>query len=320
MITASHSHDIPLDNDGPDPFAMTWNGATYVMVTRQDHLELMKLAGPIADPASWAGARRRDLWFPGEDPRCRVDIWAPEIHALDGHWWIYFAGNSEERIDADRRQFVLRGPSADSDPIEGAWSHAGPLRLPEERYAIDGTVLPAPDGRNYFIWSSKRQVADGWYQHLMISPMLSPTALADEEVVISAPTAEWERHDHPVNEGPQLMIQGNDIWLGFSASAFWTPHYAVGFLHARLDADLMDPASWTKHPEPFFQQIPALNIYGPGHASFVRDLSAPDPAHRDAWRMLYHARATPEVSIDAPRRPHVRPVGWTSDVVPMLQS
>lgn len=46
----------------------------------------------------------------------------------------------------------------------------------------------------------------------------------------------------------------------YSASGSWTPYYCVGLLTADANANLLDPASWKKHPTPVFQQKPENEV------------------------------------------------------------
>lgn len=49
----------------------------------------------------------------------------------------------------------------------------------------------------------------------------------------------------------------------YSASGSWTPYYCVGLLTADANANLLDPASWKKHPIPVFQQKPENEALAP---------------------------------------------------------
>ena len=57
----------------------------------------------------------------------------------------------------------------------------------------------------------------------------------------------------------------------------------MGMLSASEDADLLDPASWTKERYPVLASDEALEIYGPGHNSFTTDEEGGDIC-------VYHAR------------------------------
>ncbi len=54
-------------------------------------------------------------------------IWAPELHEIDGKWYIYFAATHTHDLDAlgmfQHRMFVLE--CADSDPLTGRWQEKG---------------------------------------------------------------------------------------------------------------------------------------------------------------------------------------------------
>lgn len=119
--------------------------------------------------------------------------------------------------------------------------------------------------------------------------MKNPWTLGSERVLISKPELEWERHyinetgwnpPHKVfvNEGPQPLKspKGKYIHVAYSASGVWTPYYALGMLTADTNADLLDPASWKKAPQPLFRQSPENGVYGTGHNSFFKSHDGKD--------------------------------------------
>ncbi len=303
----------PLTPDGPDPFGTWHDGYYYVMVTEHNRLQLHR----TADITRLCEAESRVIWRPPsplpENFPAAQSIWAPEIHQLDGRWHVYFTGNTADDDDANRRLFVLRGPKVTpgGNPLDGPWDYLGPLKIPVSRYAIDGTVLH-DGGRTYFIWSSKLPMGDGNWQHIMIAEMKDPVTLAEKEVIISKPTEAWERHDQPTNEGAQILRHGDDIWVGYSGSGFWSPHYAIGFLRARSGSDLLNPASWTKMPRPYFTQKPEAGVFGPGHASFIKS-----PDGREDW-LFYHAWKVAKPGPGDVRSPRLQPVKWTATGEPDL--
>ena len=292
----------PLLDHGPDPFATESGGFYYAMVTEQTRLGLRRTRS-LTD---WRGADYRVLWEPSTEEGGLRDIWAPELHRIEGRWYVYFTATTADGADENRRLFVMEHDGGD-DPFEGAWRYSGPLRLPVDRYAIDGTVLEDA-GRRWFLWSSKLPLRGGWWQHLMIAEMLSPTELGDAEVVLSKPDLEWECDLQPTNEAPQILTHGGDIFVAYSASAYWSPHYQLGMLRARSGTDLADPAAWTKSPQPLFSQSPGNGVFGPGHNSFVR---SPDGA--EDW-ILYHAwPCAPGVGVKDQRSPRAQRFGWRED-------
>ena len=53
-------------------------------------------------------------------------IWAPELHYLQGKWYIYFAAGEEENI-WEIRPYVLE--CADADPMTGNWIEKGKVQM-----------------------------------------------------------------------------------------------------------------------------------------------------------------------------------------------
>lgn len=62
----------------------------------------------------------------------------------------------------------------------------------------------------------------------------------------------WERIGHNVNEGPSVIHRNGHLFMTYSASAT-DANYCLGLLTADQNADLLDPASWKKSPEPVFK-------------------------------------------------------------------
>ncbi|TDQ40846.1 family 43 glycosylhydrolase [Aureibacillus halotolerans] len=214
-------------------------------------------------------------WTPPKNTMYSSNIWAPEIHYLDGKWYIYFA--ADDGNNANHRMYVLE--NASSNPLTGTWEFKGQITDPSDRWAIDGTVLEINDER-YFVWSGWEET-DGSFQNIYIARMSNPWTISSERVLISTPTHDWETSPARINEGPQFTIRGNMINLVYSANGSWTDSYCLGLITADLGADLLDPNSWVKKDEPIFSS--ANGIYGPGHHSFT---TSPDGS--EDW-ILYHA-------------------------------
>lgn len=69
-------------------------------------------------------------------------IWAPEIHYINGSWYIYYAAApSKEIIDGlfQHRMFVIENKSA--NPLEGTWEEKGQIKTDRESFALDATSL-----------------------------------------------------------------------------------------------------------------------------------------------------------------------------------
>lgn len=205
------------------------------------------------------------------------NYWAPELHYINGEWYIYVAADDGDI--ANHRMFVLKGTSQDPrDPFY----MVGEIELPDDKWAIDGTVMQL-HGQLYFIWSGWKGDQDG-AQHIYIAHMSDPCTVDSERVLLSSPTYGWETFEWPdVNEGPTALIHGDDVFIVYSASGSWSDYYCLGMLTLTGD-DPLNPDHWEKSETPVFQKKDGL-AYGPGHCSFAT-------AHDGSIWMIYHANQT----------------------------
>ncbi len=223
---------------------------------------------------------------PAEGPYSK-EIWAPELHYLDGHWHIYLAASDGK--NENHLAYVLR--SEGQDPL-GPYQLHGPLATGEGAdgrspnvWAIDMTVLEH-QGRRYALWS-------GWdapgtdRQYLYIAPMKSPVELAGPRIrICDNADYPWERTEpgergRGLNEAPQVLKHGNRTFVTYSCGASWLPSYKLGLLEL-VGNDPLDPASWNKRRRPWFESTE--ETYGVGHSCFVR---SPDGSQ---WWHVYHAK------------------------------
>ncbi|MDZ7691183.1 MAG: glycoside hydrolase family 43 protein [Balneolaceae bacterium] len=191
----------PIMENGADPWVYKHSdGYYYYMSTRGDRLTLWR-ARSLPDIAN---GEQKTVWTPPESGPNSSNIWAPEIHYLDGDWYIYYtAVDKEEPTDANRRVFVLENESA--NPLTGEWIDRGPIET--EYSGLDGSVFEH-NGTRYYLYSAYK---DG-ESVLNISRMKNPWTLEGEESIIASPTYEWEKYEErAICEAPQFLQgkQGN---------------------------------------------------------------------------------------------------------------
>ena len=207
------------------------------------------------------------------------EIWAPELHIIDGKCYIYVAVDDGD--NHNHRMFVLYNDS--NDPLTTYKNH-GIISDDTNRWAIDATVTEY-NGKLYFAWSGWEGL-DNVAQNIYIAEMSDPFTISSKRVMVSKPELEWELHgstgekESPfVNEGPYFIKHNGQLFIVYSASGCWTRFYCLGLLK-HLGGDVLDPKQWVKHPVPILSPSETLN--GPGHASFIQN--APD----QEW-CFYHA-------------------------------
>ncbi len=261
----------PIIERGADPWLVEHNGTYYycytdsvgngVRVAKSDSIHTMKADGNV-------------IYAPPAGTEYSEAIWAPELHYLNGEWYIYVAASNGEGVT--HRMYVLKGTTQDpTDPFE----MVGQITDSTNKWAIDGTVFQHK-GELYFIWS-------GWAgdynvaQNIYIAHMSDPCTIDSERVLLSIPDHTWERQGNPdINEGPVILKHEDDIFLVYSASGSWLDSYCLGMLAFQGD-DPMNAAHWKKFEEPVFKKKDGL-AYGPGHCSFTT------AADGSIW-MIYHA-------------------------------
>lgn len=212
---------------------------------------------------------------PPPDTEYSADLWAPELHAVSGRWYIYFAAGHPAAGNKSHRMYVLGGPPASSDPITGGqWDFLGPVRgMPPTQWAIDGTIAPLNNSL-YFVYSGwpleNGDRDDDRQQQLFIMALASPTEGASAPVMISRPEHAWECSDGKgINEGPQFLAAPDGRWLGlvYSCAGSWTRDYKMNTLQF-LGGDPLDPRAWRKADRPLIA-AGSRGPFGPGHGSFL---------------------------------------------------
>ncbi|MCD8270233.1 MAG: glycoside hydrolase family 43 protein [Parabacteroides sp.] len=311
VITDKKTFRNPLLSSGPDPWALWHDSCYYYVNTSQDCIVLKR----TKDITDLRNAESKTVWRP-DQPSYAKDVWAPEIHFLNGKWYLLFAADDG---NTDNHQLYC-AENTSADPFKGEFKMKGRVSTDKDNnWAIDGTYLEH-NGKLYMFWSGwKTRRVSTETQCIWIAEMENPWTLKSERIKISEPELEWERiYKNPdgwtppyiiyVNEGPQPLKnpEGDKIFLIYSASGCWTPHYQLGMLCADANADLLDPASWTKSSHSVFRQALENSVYGTGHNSFFKS-----PDGTEDW-ILYHGWDTetdPEGEGDT-RAPRAQKITW----------
>lgn len=295
---AEGSFTNPLLPSGPDPWVMRSGGYYYYMNTMRDRIALWR----TADITDLANAEKRVVWRPPATGANAKNIWAPELHRINGAWYIYYSATaSGYRDDAHRGVFVLENTA--DDPMTGSWIDRG--RINTAYPGIDGTTF-AIGGRRYFAYSAYV----GAVSALAIAPMKNPWTLGKREQIIARPDRAWESDDgRSILEGPEFLHgPKGDLFMTYSAGPCWSDDYALGLLHARPGADPLDPKVWHKAAHPVLHS--GNGVYATGHNGFFTS-----PDGNENW-IIYHANSAPGMKCTPKRAPHIQRFGWTAEGFP----
>ena len=124
-----------------DPYVYRHEDGTYwftASVPEYDRIILRKSA--TLDGLS--SADEITIWKKHESGVMSIHIWAPELHYIDGKWFIYYAGGDKDDVWAIRPYVLM---CEGSDPLKDPWKEMGMLEAVEE---FGMNVERAVDGKN----------------------------------------------------------------------------------------------------------------------------------------------------------------------------
>ncbi|TMR27377.1 family 43 glycosylhydrolase [Nonomuraea zeae] len=256
-----------------------------------------------------ASAQETVIWRKHTTGEMGAHIWAPEIHFINGKWYVYFAAGRADDIWRIR-MYVLESSSA--NPLTGTWTERGRIATPWDTFSLDATTFTA-NGVRYLLWA-QQEPGIATNSNLYIARMgTNPWTITGATTRLTVPTLAWETRGYKVAEGPSVLQRNGRLFLTYSASAT-DANYCLGLLTASASADPLQAASWAKSPNPVFATSAATSQYGPGHNSFTIS----EDGQSDI--LVYHDRSYRDITgdplNDPNRRTRVQKVYWRSDGTP----
>jgi GH43 family beta-xylosidase len=300
----------PLIQQRADPFITRRTAGMYYFTGSVPEYDRLVVRG-APTIAGLATAAESVVWRRPASGQLGGHIWAPELHRIDGRWYIYFAAGDSDNVFRIR-MYVLESPLADPRDPAG-WVLRGQIVTEWDGFSLDATTFEHR-GRRYLVWAqSEPEIAVN--TSLYIAEMSSPLALAGKPTRIATPTRSWEIQGFRVNEGPAVIVRNGRVFMTFSASAT-DARYCMGLLTADARSDLLDHASWVKTPDPIFVTNEQTNQFGPGHNSFT----VAEDGETDV--LVYHARDYRDIVgdplYDPNRHTRVQRLYWHRDGTPLF--
>ena len=311
-------YNSPLVLQRADPFVYRHTDGYYYFtgsIPSYDRIELRR----SKTINGLSTAQPVDIWHKHEHGPMGNHIWAPELHYLDGKFYIYFgAGEAENKWAL--RPYVLECQG--QDPMKDEWRELGMMQRTANDessftgFSLDGTVFEAA-GERYYVWAEKVGFGNGLLtSNLYIAKMATPCSLSTPAMELTTPDYDWERVGFWVDEGPAALIKNGRVFLTFSSSATGAC-YCMGMMEADEGADLLDRNSWKKSRYPVLKTDAELGIFGPGHNCFT--------VAEDGETVLsvYHARPYEKIVgdplYDPNRHAHVMEVGFDAEGRPVFE-
>lgn len=305
------------------------NAYAYVIIRRAPSINELSDAEEVI---IWDSNRgEADAWY-----------WAPELHYIGGQWRMILLSTWED----SGWEATLLSCKAGGDLLDpNNWEATGKIGADSNGMkpgAFDTTYFEY-NGTCYYVTPSGNNI---WIA--TIDPD-NPLEIETNFVKIGGASYAWEYNngypgticDHQfVNEASSIMIHDGKIYLTYAGSTI-DMHYCIGLLYADLDDDILDPASWTKHPLPLLVTAdltttikePVLDengdtltegeyegSFGPGHNSITYDENG-NPV------VIYHARVWGENYVqsgekyglgDPGRHAFARSVNFDIDGIPVM--
>ena len=293
-----------------------WDGADPWMVKQgEDYIYCWSANNSINVSRSAKITKRgevKKIWQAPSTGWNRACVWAPEIHFIQGRWYVYYAAGESGPPFIHQRTGVLRSATDDVfsnyEDMGVLYTGDNPADPTSNVWAIDMTTLEYK-GKLYSIWSGwiKQETTNATQQHLYISEMENPWTIKGKRVKLSSPVESWETGGPlNLNEGPEILKNGDKVFVIYSCRESWLVEYRQGMLQLiNPDGNLLDPANWKKSG-PVFQGN--SHVFGVGHCSFVKS-----PDNTEDW-IIYHSKKSTTSGWD--RDVRMQPFKWNADGTP----
>ena len=305
-------YEFPVAWHRADPCIGRWKGKYYFIATNDYDNNHSLYIREVDTIPGLVTAQESLILDTSMYPHLGNLLWAPEFHIIKDRLYIFHAGTPQEFEKEQCHVMALKengNPMKASDwemPVRVVKKDGSPL-YDERGITLDMTEWEL-GGKYYVAWSQRQfhPVDQGaWLYIAQIDPD-QPWKLTTDPVLLSMPEYGWANNHTFVDEGPFALMGEDRIFLTFSSAAVDST-YVVGLLSADLDADLLDPSSWTKENYPLMSSRSKEGEYGTGHNSYITDEDGL------VWN-AYHARP----GVDGPRSSGIRRVHFGPEGYPVL--
>jgi GH43 family beta-xylosidase len=231
-----------LMSSGADPWIAYQNGYYYLTYTSGSNVRLRQ-GRKLTGPAGVAEAKAKTVFTPAAP--YNKNVWAPELHFIQGRTYLYFAADDGD--NANPRMYVAQG-HANGTPTSFT-SKERSLTPPR----IGGRLMAPCSKPTTARFTSSGPLAGrgGW------TP--KPLHRADEQPVDHQRSARPAFHAHrtvgKLDSGRPCHPQAHGmVFLVYAANKSWTDNECIGLL-VNTDGNYLNPASWTKQPQPIFSHL-----------------------------------------------------------------
>lgn len=283
---------FPMAVGWADPVIFCWEGSWYFLATNDNNNNVglfVRKADSVKGLFDENTEPVRILDY-NEEKNYIQTFWAPEFHLIGGELYILFAVGGKVWAPQCHMMKLKKGGEI-NNPAD--WEE--PIRvckkdgsfLTEDAITLDMTYFKVQE-ISYVMWSYRERIGTPLDSGSMICIATvdekEPWKLTSDPILVARPLYGWENTAGTINnEGPYALISGDKIYVAYSGGSANGYSYAIGYLVADLDADLLDPKNWKKEPAPVLASTYIDGIEGPGHNSFFRN-------EKGQLMIAYHAQ------------------------------
>ena len=231
-------------------------------------------------------------------------LWAPELHYIDGRWYIYTSTHQTAENKGFKHVICLQAKT--DDPFDG-FELGGHIN--HDLYAIDPTIYHDKKNGKLYICYSYVPGTPEFRQVLAIQEMKSPTEPIGDYTIIARPELDWERLQ-PIDEGAYFVEKDGRLFIVYSANGCWLDDYMMGVLEFTGD-NILDASAWKKLETPWF--VKGNDCFGPGHATFFYS-----PDKTELWICHHCLHDTNPTKKPMPRHCHCQKVFFDETGFPHL--
>lgn len=285
---------IPTSADGhtADPYVIRHDGKYYHCYSGHDGVYITK-ADELCDIAS--GEVLKVYSSPESG---KLSSWyAPELHYIDGAWYIYGA----PAIDDEGKTHCMCVLKRESENPFGKYEYIGMIKGIENTWCIDATIFEHMS-ENYMVWTTCRQ--------MYMARMHSPTEITGKIMELSHPEFNFETKQGFINEGPAVLKRNGKIHIIYSANDSKTDDYCLGRI-TYSGGDILSKSNWIKEKNSVFEKTD--DIFGPGHCSFT---TVTINGEEQDW-IVYHANLVSGSGWNG-RSVWIQPFDWNENDEPIF--
>lgn len=115
FVGAANFTNPLMQRDGSDPHIVYTDGYYYFTTTTWSDIQVTR----ATTLGGLKSGERKIVWKDLNRSRC-CNMWAPEMHYLDGVWYIYYTAGNSANLDGQRAH-VLKGESVASGLANSRW-------------------------------------------------------------------------------------------------------------------------------------------------------------------------------------------------------